>query len=144
MKQLKPAFLVAAIWEIQRFMLLSVFLLAGEAAVDGRKTVSWLLFYGAGSLVIPAGLTLIMLDSKKYAGLLNLMRLGKLLQFFPGLLLLGTEVLRVRRAGFDNLSVLVVLGVAVFDLIFLIILLSYKLPDSRLENAGAADESKLS
>ncbi len=134
MNRLTPALLAIALWQILRFVILCVFFLTRIAEADGREAVPWFLLFGAGSLVVPAGLVLVAIDPHKYAPLLGLMRLGKALELLPGVALLGIGVSQRHLPTLGNSTSLVVVGIALFDLIFLVILLSYKLPCASCAN----------
>jgi hypothetical protein len=84
------ALLVAAsAWEAARFFLvlhvLGVLLLGGGV---GRWLFPWLLFGGSGSLLAAAGGILLAAFPRRYAGLLGILRLGKILGIFSFLLLM--------------------------------------------------------
>ena len=129
MKKISPVLLSTALWEIVRFTFL--FLLIVSAS-DGETTrgapeLYWILPYGAGALVIPAGLFVLMLDPAKYGALLNLLKLGKLLEVIPFLILLGRELSAMSVLSNPRFPLYPVLAAAVLDLIFLALLISYRL-----------------
>ena len=68
----------ATVWETPRFMVF--YLVVGSVA-------PLILTFGAGALILPAGLVMLMLYPKKYGVLLNLLRLGKMLAIIPLLFL---------------------------------------------------------
>jgi hypothetical protein len=123
----------ALVWEIFRFFvlfLINLFLFRSVLELN-NKIIFWLTGLAASGLLMPAGLFFLYRYSKDKAAacelLLNILRLGKIIQFFPVFLLTFEE------AVYNNVSLrslttfLVLLIIFVFDLIFLLLLLSYKL-----------------
>ena len=128
MKRIRSVLVFAAIWQILRYVLIFMGLAAlyNGMIMDKARGIYWFLLYSAGSLVIPAGLIVIALGLANAASLLKLVILGKVLELFPSVFILGMEL--SRRSVLSQTSPLLsgVALVAGFDLIFLIILISYK------------------
>lgn len=103
---------------------------------------------------MPVGFLLLYYDQIKYGILLNLLRLGKILGLFSSLLLILLEpigpVLQVVKLVFLPFSVapvILLLFITFFDLIFLGLLLSYRMqkqePEiSRSENLDSLPDFK--
>lgn len=113
----------AAAWETARFMVL--YLLVGSAA-------PLILAFGAGALILPVGLVMLMLYPEKYGVLLNLLRLGKMLAIIPLLLLLMGMILELlspitgQQPDPRFYTIMVILAV---DFLFLVLLISYRKED---------------
>jgi len=88
MKIKRILFLINSLWELARFLLL--FLALGTAfrltLLADRGAVYWLILLGSAQLLLPAALLLLYLDPLVFAGLLNLVRLGKFLGILSGVL----------------------------------------------------------
>jgi hypothetical protein len=77
-------------WEFVRFFGLFALLLFRfrPALLDDPLAILWLVALGSTQLLVPAGLLFLVLDAGKRAILVPFVRLGKILQLFPVLLLL--------------------------------------------------------
>jgi hypothetical protein len=128
MKRIRSVLLIGAIWQVLRFVLIFMGLAAlyNGMIMDKAGGIYWFLLYSAGSLVIPAGLIIISMGLANAASLLKLVILGKALELFPSVIILGMEL--SRRSVLSQTSPLIsgVALVAGFDLIFLIIFISYR------------------
>jgi hypothetical protein len=122
----------AIIWEIIRFFFLFLvnFTLFKSIIDLKSQTIFWLIGLAASGLIMPAGLFFLYKYTKDNNTplelLLNILRLGKILQFFPIFLLITWEVIneQVHLSSLSSLGILLI--IFVFDLIFLFLLLSYK------------------
>ncbi len=126
-------YIMQLVWEFVRFFGLFALLLFRfrPALLEDPAAVLWLVVLGSTQLLLPAALLFLLLDSARSPILLPFLRLGKILQLFPALLLLFA--LPVSR-GFPRLPLLplpsrlsvlpfMALGVLI-DLIFLFHLFS--------------------
>jgi hypothetical protein len=77
-------------WEFVRFFGLFALLLFRfrPALLDDPVAILWLVVLGSTQLLMPAGLLFLILNTDKRGTLVPFLRLGKLLQLFPSLLLL--------------------------------------------------------
>jgi hypothetical protein len=133
MKLKRVFFLIGALWELGRFLLLfsALLLTFHQVVVGNRQTVCWLLLFGAPQLLLPAGLLVLYTASGAQPALLNLMRLGKILAVFSSLLLFVLEPLGLHLGyGGSLISFLltplfILVGVVFVDIVFLFFLLSY-------------------
>ncbi len=127
--------LVGSAWEIARlFLVLSLLVLLFEVAGGrGSAIVPWLLLAGTGNLLIPAGAILLALYPERYARLLGLLRLGKLLNLVTLILIVAASLVsaagpasipRAAGAGFPGLAV--ILLVTALDAVFLALLVSFR------------------
>jgi uncharacterized membrane protein YkvI len=144
MKKISPVLLSTALWEILRFTLLFLLIVSASSkeSASGTVEVYWILPYGAGALIIPAGLIVLMLDPVKYGGLLNLLKLGKLLEVIPSLVLLGRELSTLSVLSNSRFPLYPFVAAVVFDLVFLALLISYRLekhPKSLNDGASSPD-----
>jgi hypothetical protein len=82
--------IVQLAWEFVRFFGLFALLLFrfAPALLDDPVAILWLVLLGSTQLLVPAGLLFLILDAGKRPSLLPFVRLGKILQLFPALLLL--------------------------------------------------------
>lgn len=76
-------------WELARFLgLFALLLLRFRATLtDDPTAVLWLLALGSPQLLVPAGLAFFLLSPRYRAPLLPFLRLAKILQLFPAVLL---------------------------------------------------------
>ena len=128
MKKTRPVLLLAALWEILRFVLLFLVLISSpksETSTD-REFVFLMLLFGAGGLTLPAGFIALMLNPNKYRGVLNLLRLAKALQLFPALLILSREFAKIGVLTASSYLLYPTLAAALFDTIFLILLMAFR------------------
>jgi hypothetical protein len=93
------------VWEFARFFGLFALLLLRfrVALLDDPMAILWLVLLGSTQLLVPAGLLFLILDGQRRGVLLPFVRLGKILQFFPALLLI--LVLKFGR-GLPHLTLL--------------------------------------
>ena len=135
-------FLSASIWELLRFFLLFVTVLGLNISIihSDSQYIFWLILIASGSLIMPIGFFLLYYDKTKYGPLLNLLRLGKTLGLFSSLLLILLEPVgpvlkgvRLLFLPFSIAPVILLLVITFFDLIFLGLLLSYKVQQKKPE-----------
>lgn len=131
MKKTRLFFLSALVWEVVRFgglYLLAIGFYKGLWIASGRMA-PWLLVFAAGSLILPVGYIMILLDPLRYGAVINLLRFGKGIQIFPVLLVLAKALVdiagRSTDMGPDSLFYTAV-AVALIDFFYLALLLSYK------------------
>ena len=135
MKTHRSLYLVTAIWELLRFLLLflAVWIIFRQVLESNRQGVYWLLVLASGTLVIAAALLFLFVDPERFWPFLNLVRLGKILGLLSsGLLILLEPV----GTGFRFLSppfsprgvapFTILLGLCVVDLILLFLLFSHQ------------------
>jgi hypothetical protein len=126
-------FLINALWELVRFLLLftALMLTFHLVVITNRQAVFWLLVFGSPQLLLPAGLLVVYLQPGRQPALLNLLRLGKILAVFSSLLLFALEPLglylglRGSLLSFLVTPLFILLAVLFIDVIFLFFLLSY-------------------
>lgn len=84
------AFGLQLAWEFVRFFGLFGLLLFRfqPALLDDPAAILWLVVLGSTQLLVPAGLLFLILDGGRRGALLPFLRLGKILQLFPALLLI--------------------------------------------------------
>jgi hypothetical protein len=84
------AFGLQLAWEFVRFFGLFALLLFRfqPMLLDDPAAILWLVVLGSTQLQVPAGLLFLILDGGRRGVLLPFVRLGKILQFFPALLLM--------------------------------------------------------
>ncbi len=152
----KKILLSASIWELLRFLLLFITVLVVNISIirANRQSIFWLIILCSGSLIMPAGFLLLYYNEIKYGILLNLLRLGKILGLFSSLLLILLEpigpvlqVVKLVFLPFPITPVILLLFITFFDLIFLGLLLSYRMqkqePEiSRSENLDSLPDFK--
>jgi hypothetical protein len=118
--------LLPGIWEFVRFILL--FLIAAvlfESSVKPNdRLVQWILILSSGSLLLPAGIALLMFDPQKYRSVLDVLLLGKVLSLFPTLLTVGSEFLK--RSTLSYYPFYIAVGITIMDLISLSILVTFR------------------
>jgi hypothetical protein len=136
MKARRALLLAGSLWEIVRFFL-QISILAGLfRGAAGPWVLPWLLFGGAGNLVVAAGGIMLSLFPRRYAGTIALLRVGKILMIFSFLLLLVSGALRagaLRHAftlGAMAVSLSpILLALFALDILFLSVLLAWKRDD---------------
>ena len=145
---------VQFLWELVRFFgLFALALLRFRGTlVEDRTAVLWLIALASGQLLAPAGLALFIYSPGRRGTLLPFLRLAKILQMFPALLLvlalaptrglslLGLPFVPSRFAlaslpGFALAAVL--LAASVVDLIFLLVLFTTRAAAEPGMDAGA-------
>jgi len=135
MKARRALLVVGSVWELARFFLVLFLFAAVLRATAGAGTwvFPWLIVAGSGNLVLCAGSALLALFPARYAPLVALLRLGKILSLFAFILLAISGALRVAAglavAGFGRGGLTAdVLLVAVFvlDLLFLAVLIRWR------------------
>jgi hypothetical protein len=107
------------------------------------NTVLWLMLVSIGQLLVPAMYILLFVNEQKYTAYVELLRIIKILGIFVSCLIIVKEL--IIDNGFWVLAssvistkqpLLIVLSTIFFDLIFLYFLLSYKMSETRLEDAS--------
>lgn len=137
MKKTKILFLLEVIWESVR--ILFVFFLAAfikfRLLLWDRQTVLWIILLGSSQFLMPAGFILLIFDSIKYNVVIQLLRIGKILNLFAGLFIFIEELVikesllfipQLYSSPVIYFSVLIIALTVFIDLIFLYFLLSYK------------------
>jgi hypothetical protein len=132
MKIRRISFLINSLWELVRFLLLFAALgvSLGYSLIGDPQTVYWLVLLGSGQLLLPAVLFFLYLDPERFAGLLNVARLGKFLGILAALLLLFlgplSSQIRAVTGNAASASLLlpytIVVAATIVDLIFLFLL----------------------
>jgi hypothetical protein len=126
---------LGAAWELVRlFAVLSLLVLLFEIAGGrGSAIVPWLLLAATGNLLVPAGAVLLALYPERYARVLGLLRLGKLLNLVTLVLIVVAGVVSQagpasipRSAGAGLPGFLAILLVTALDAIFLALLVSFR------------------
>jgi len=153
MKARRGLLLAGSLWELVRFFLvLSLFaaVLHGTAGTPAW-VFPWLLVAGSGNLLIAAGMGMVALFPVRYARLVALLRLGKVLGLFAFALLAvsggmapaaGLEIAQVGAVSVRGSVVLVF--AALMDVLVLGVLLRWRYPEEpRAASAGPADAEKL-
>jgi hypothetical protein len=130
--------LAGSLWEIVRFVL-QISLVAAllrAAAGAGPWILPWLLFGGAGNLIVAAGGIMLSLFPRRYAPTIALLRVGKIVMIFSFLLLLVTGALRAgaisRAFSLGAMAVSlgpILLAMFALDILFLVVLLAWKCDD---------------
>jgi hypothetical protein len=130
-KKTRLFFVSALVWELVRFAglyLLAIGFYKGLWIASGRMA-PWLLVFAAGSLILPAGYIMILLNPVRYGVIINLLRFGKGIQIFPVLLVLAKSLAGFASGstdlGPDSLFYTAVV-VVLMDFFYLALLLSYK------------------
>ncbi len=130
------------IWELLRLVifLYILLLLFNKTLLSGTQVVLWILAIGSGQLLFPSSYFLLCLDRVKYAALVQILRIGKILSVVVSFLIIINELLSTDiflfltgSQVYDRRYILVVFLGIFFDLIFLYFLLSYK-GDEDLQN----------
>jgi hypothetical protein len=122
---------IGSVWELARAYLLLT-LLASLFGQRGTAIQPWLLFASTGNLLVPAAAVLLGAYPQRYARLIGLLRLAKVLNLFA-LLLLGISGLVTRSSlivppfpGTHLPGGVVVFLITAVDALFLAFLASYK------------------
>ena len=76
MKKISPVLLSTALWEVIRFTFLFLLIVStsNRESAGSAFEVYWILPFGAGALILPAGLVVLMMNPVKYGGILNLLK----------------------------------------------------------------------
>jgi hypothetical protein len=132
---------VQFLWELARFLgLFALALLRFQGVLaEDPAAVLWLVALGSGQLLAPALLALFLYSPAKRPTLLPFVRLAKILQVFPVLLLAFATASR-RGAPLPPLTWIpprlalsaALLAVSVVDLVFLLLLFTLRAADSGL------------
>jgi hypothetical protein len=126
---------LCSLWDIARFfILISIITAMFDAVAGGGITiVAWLLLPASAALLVPVGGILLTLYPVRYANLVGLLRLGKVLNLFSLFLLLvygfisdNAEAATIRLSSLHVSQAILFLLVMLGDLIFLGLLISYK------------------
>jgi hypothetical protein len=129
MKARHGLLLAGSLWELVRFILvLSVLASVLQAAGAGRRVFPWLLAVGSGNLMIAAGGGVLALFPVRYAPLIVLLRLGKVLGVFCFILLVVSGALGL-AAGNQIFGIggrAITGGIILLDLLFLAILIGWR------------------
>ncbi len=136
MTKRKHSLIAILVWEILRIVIVFVTLvsLISQSINSNKQILYWIVSIISFQLISPLALLFLFIDWKKYQNYLNLVRVGKILNLFSLMLVFfNFEPRRVIEAfylKFLDIPVYyftVILLITFFDLIFLVILLSYKL-----------------
>jgi len=153
MKARRGLLLAGSLWELVRFFLVLYLFAAVLHGTAGAAAwvFSWLLVAGSGNLLIAAGIGMVALFPARYARLVALLRLGKVLSLSAFILLAvsggmapaaGLELAQVGAASVRGSVVLVF--AALMDVLLLGVLLRWRYPEEpRAAPPGAADPGKL-
>jgi len=137
MKREKIFYCAGIFWEILRFLFFFLFItyIYLQPAIGGSSAVLWLLFLGSCQLLMPAGYTLLLFNSIKFHGVIQLLRIGKVLGLFPSFFIFLDEFIfstdffsfPLTTLSLLKKSAILLLAISIFfDLIFLYFLLSFK------------------
>lgn len=143
MKNKKPIFIFSLIWEILRYIFIFLFTVNFFILQinENNQGTFWLLSISSCSLLLP--LILILLISVYNRTLIRIFYVGKILQIFPFLMLIFSELLNINIFNnyiFDELftrNIGLVISFLFIDLLFLSLLLSYNIrkePDINKNN----------
>ena len=152
MKARRGLLLAGSLWELVRsFLVLLLFaaVLRGAAGA-GPWVFPWLLLAGSGNLLIAAGIGMLALFPSRYARLVGLLRLGKIMSIFAFLLLAISGAMRP-AAAFEVLSIgwgavsgaAVLFGVVILDVLLLAVLVRWKSGEEPRPAAAGPEAEKL-
>jgi len=137
--------LAGSLWELVRFFLMLILFASLLRATSGAGpwVFPWLLVVGSGGLLIAAGGGMLALFPARYAPLIALLRLGKALGVFSLIMLAvsgalrivaGSEIPGIGRQAIPGGAVL--LGVFLLDLLFLGVLIGWRVEEPRVPASG--------
>lgn len=135
MKARRALLVAGSVWELARFFLVLVLFAAVLRATTGAGAwvFPWLLVAGSGNLLLCAGSALLALFPDRYAPLVALLRLGKLLGIFAFILLVISgaygqpAVQEVIGSGSRGITVgAALVGVFLLDLLYLAVLMGWR------------------
>jgi len=152
MKARRGLLLAGSLWELVRFFLVLLLFAAvlRDAGVGGAWVFPWLLVAGSGNLIIAAGIGMLALFPARYARLVGLLRLGKVMSIFAFVLLAisgalrpaaAYEVLLIGRRAVSGAAVLVV--VVILDLLLLAVLIRWRSGEEPRPAPANTDTQKL-
>ncbi len=128
--------LILLLWELIRLSIVFISLISvvSQSLNSNRQVLYWLLSVSSFQLISPLAILFLFIDWNKYRNYLSLLRVGKVINLFSFILIFFnfdpgrvTETLNIKYVGAPVYYFYVIVGVIFFDLIFLVILLSYKL-----------------
>jgi hypothetical protein len=137
--------LINCLWEGLRFLLLffALSITFQRLLLADPQAIFWLVLAVSGSLLLPAALLFLYLAPQRNLPLLKLVRLGKILGLVATLLLLFMEPFEPGLSASPAVDLpialtpfSVVLAVTVVDLVFVFLLLAYRLEEQREGTAG--------
>jgi hypothetical protein len=142
MKARRGLLLAGSLWELVRFflvLLLFASVLRGSSGA-GPWVFPWLLVAGSGNLLIAAGGGMLALFPGRYARLIALLRLGKVMGVFSFTLLIVSGALRI-ASGYVVFAIgrrvltggAFLLGVFLLDLLFLAVLIGWRAEEETRE-----------
>ena len=143
--------MITAIWELLRFcaIFLAVWIIFRRSLETNNQGIYWLLVLGNGGLLVAASLLFLYVDPRRFRVLLNLARMGKILELFSALLLIILEPvgtgLRFLSVGFVPYRVApfsLLLVVSAADLIFLFLLFSSQIEETPSPPPGGQEEQE--
>ena len=128
MKQNRFLLIPLIFWEIIRFIFIYLFIISifSNVLKVRLEPVYWLLSFGSCSLLVFFGLIVIVFKDYKSFILVNFLILGKILQLAPFIFMVSIMILKGPIAFIKNQGTLNIIIIIVFDLIFLVLLISYK------------------
>ncbi len=150
MKTRRVLIFLGSLWDLARFFLILSILAAifGNEGGWAAAVLPWLLLSASSCLLVPAGGLLLSLYPDRYANLAAFLRLGKILNLFSFILLLlagplgaGGRVVLFRIGQIEVTHIAALPAVALFDLLFFIILVSFK-TDIKVEEGNASLNSE--
>jgi hypothetical protein len=135
MQARRALLLAGSLWEIVRFFLMAslVASLLQETGAPGSWVFPWLLVAASGNLLVAAGGIMLCVFPERYASILGLLRLGKVIALFSFVLLalsgavrmaVGRQVLSL--GGLSLTAGMVLFLVCVLDILFLTLLFSWR------------------
>ncbi len=146
MKTRRVLLFLGSLWDFARFFLILSILAAlfGNEGGWAAAILPWLLLSASSCLLVPVGGLLLSLYPDRYANLAAFLRLGKILNLFSFILLLlagslgaGARIVLFRIGQVEVTHIAALPAVALFDLLFFIILVSFK-TDMKVEEGNAS------
>ena len=132
-------FFVGTIWELARFV--AIFLSIVSQLGDTRVSLVRILWFGSSQLALALGFLMLGANPGRYANLCRLLAAAKIATLVPGVALVIILLPGIRLAMYAGpefaaiLALSVPLLVLVIDIIFLVILLTYRMEDTPRSSA---------
>ncbi len=149
MTKRKYSLLAILVWELLRIIIIFITLvsLISQSINSNKQILYWVLAVVSFQLISPLALLFLFIDWQRYQSYLNLVRVGKVLNIFSLVLVFFNfeprRVIETFYLSFLDLPIYyftVIITVTFFDLIFLVILLSYKLNKLEKEERDSLPE----
>jgi hypothetical protein len=135
MKARRGLLLAGSLWELVRFFLVLILFASVLRGTYGAGSwiYPWLVVVGSGSLMIAAGGGMLCLFPGRYAPLIALLRLGKVLSIFSFILLAVSGALRMAAGSVvvgtgrrEVTGAAILLGMFLLDVLFLAVLIGWR------------------